>query len=462
MKPAYLSMVVVALAAWISLSNAIHGDAPSFRIATFSADVTPPVGHPLLAGATVTPDAKRIDDPLFALGFVLVGGERPVVVCSIDWCEIRNDAYDRWRDALAEAAGTTRERVLVTSIHQHDAPLPDLEAQRILEKHQAKAKIFDLEFHEQCVQRAARALKGSLSKARPVTHLGLGKGKVEKVASNRRFTTKAGKLSFDRSSMSGGKEDQAAAPEGEIDPFLRTLSFWDGDRAVCALHAYAVHPMSYWGTGFVTSDFPGLARKRRQADDAGVHQIYASGASGDVTAGKYNDGNHANRAILAERVYQGMKAAKQDTQRVPLSKAAFRSAPMLFAARDTAGFKIAEMTAALSHATVSKQSLAALGLSARKRFDARQPVDLPVIDFGSAVIVLLPGESYVHFQLLAQKLRPDAFVLTMGYGESAAGYVAPNRAWDEADGNLSLWCWNAPKSAEKIVTEALRAALGVK
>src|SRR5262249_38734212 len=212
-------------------------DAAGFRLATFSVEVTPPVGHPLLAGATVTPDAKRIDDPLFALGFVLTGGDRPVVVCSSDWCEIRNDAYDRWRDVLARAAGTTRQRGLVTSIPTHAAPLPDLEAQRILDKHKAKAKIIDLAFHEQCVQRTARALKDGLSKARPVTHLGLGLGKVEKVASNRRFRTKAGKPSFDRSSMSGGKADQRDADEGEIDPLLRTLSFWDGDRPVCALHA---------------------------------------------------------------------------------------------------------------------------------------------------------------------------------------------------------------------------------
>src|SRR5262245_64738150 len=134
---------LAALAGVVATTRA--GEAKGFRLATFSAEVTPPLGHPLLAGATVAPDAKRIDDPLFALGFVLTGGDRPVVVCAIDWCEIRNDAYDRWRDALAKAAGTTRERVLVSSLHQHDAPLPDLEAQRILEKHKAKAKVVDLQ-----------------------------------------------------------------------------------------------------------------------------------------------------------------------------------------------------------------------------------------------------------------------------------------------------------------------------
>ena len=42
--------------------------------------------------------------------------------------------------------------------------------------------------------------------------------------------------------------------------FTSALSFWDGDRCVCALHSYAVHPMSTYGTGSGSSDFPGLAR----------------------------------------------------------------------------------------------------------------------------------------------------------------------------------------------------------
>jgi hypothetical protein len=305
-------------------------------------------------------------------------------------------------------------------------------------------------------------LKDSLNKARPVTHLGFGAGKVEKVASNRRYVNKAGKLMFDRSSMSGGKPDQAEAEEGEVDPLLRTLSFWNGEQPLCALHAYAFKRWAGGGTGFLTSDSPGLAPTGRQADDPNVHQIYASGASGDVTAGKYNDGNPENRAVLADRLYQAMLAAWQGTKRVPLTKLAFRSAPMEITPRDTPGFTIAEMTDALGHQLVSRQSLAAMGLSARKRFDAKQPIDLPVLDFGDAQVVLLPGESYVHFQLLAQKLRPGSFVLTMGYGESAAGYVAPDRAWDEDDGNLSLWCWNAPRTGDKVLTEALKKALDAK
>jgi len=61
--------------------------------------------------------------------------------------------------------------------------------------------------------------------------------------------------------------------------------------------------------------------------------------------------------------------------------------------------------------------LAAMGLSWRMRVDAGRPLDLPVLDLGPALVVLLPGESYVEFQLLAQQMRPDTFVVAVGYGE---------------------------------------------
>jgi hypothetical protein len=83
---------------------------------------------------------------------------------------------------------------------------------------------------------------------------------------------------------------------------------------------------------------------------------------------------------------------------------------------------------------------------------------LPVVDFGPAKLLLLPGESYVEYQLLAQRLRPESFVMVLGYGESAPGYVPVERALRENDGNLRDWSWVAP-DAEKAMTAALREAL---
>src|SRR5947209_4063459 len=250
-----------------------------------------------------------------------------------------------------------------------------------------------------------------------------------------------------------------AHPEGTIDAWLKTLSFWDGDRPVAALSCYATHPMSYYGKGGVSSDFVGMARKRRQADDPKVAQLYVSGCSGNVTAGKYNDGSPGNRPVLADRIYQAMTAAWKNTRRQPLQAVDFRSVPLRLEPRDGPGFTVAELTKRLtSDARPFGQCLAALGLSWRKRADAGHKIDVPVLDFGVAQLVLLPAEAYVEYQLLAQQLRPDSFVVVLGYGECAPGYIPTEKAFEEGDTNLRDWCWVAP-GAERAMTAALEAAL---
>lgn len=119
-------------------------------VAAFSTDVTPPLGHALLAG--MIEPARTIIDPLFAKGLVLSPqGQEPIVIVGVDWCEIRNDAYQRWRTVLAEAAGTTPQRVVVSSLHQHDAPVFDLEAQRLLDTVGLPGVNCDPAFHEQAL-----------------------------------------------------------------------------------------------------------------------------------------------------------------------------------------------------------------------------------------------------------------------------------------------------------------------
>jgi hypothetical protein len=432
-------------------------EAGPFRLATFSADVTPPMGHALMGGG-IAP-ARRVVDPLFARGFVLLGAGEPVVLAAVDWCEIRNDAYDRWRAALAEAAGTTPQRVMVTSLHQHDTPIADLTAQRLLDERKAAGSICDLEFHERAVRGVAAALREGLKGARAVTHLGKGQARVEKVASNRRYIGADGRPGFNRTSAT---RDPAIRehPEGTIDPWLKTLSFWDGDRPVLALSCYATHPMSHYGQGEVSADFVGLARKRRQEEEPGVFQIYVSGCSGNVTAGKYNDGSPENRPVLADRIRRAMAAAWEATERFPIERVAYRVVPLRLEPRNTPGFTTEDLRKRL--ATDPKpfgQCLAALGLSWRKRSDEGRTIDVPVLDLDRAQLLLLPGESYVEYQLTAQRTRPDSFVVTMGYGESATGYIPTEKHFEEDDGNLHDWCWVATGSEARMV-EAIRAALG--
>ena len=246
-------------------------------------------------GGGIAP-ASEVVDPLYARGFVLPGAGKPVVLAAVDWCEIRNDAYDRWRDGPGRGRRHRARAASWSPASTSTTPRsPTSPPSACSTSGTRRGAICDPDFHERpCGAWPGRVREG-LKSARRVTHVGTGQAKVEKVASNRRYVRADGKPAFDRMSATRDPaiRDQ---PEGLIDPWLKTLSFWDGDRPVLALSCYATHPMSYYGKGGVSADFVGLARKRRQDEMPGVFQIYASGCSGNVTAGKYNDGSPAQPA----------------------------------------------------------------------------------------------------------------------------------------------------------------------
>ena len=429
-----------------------------FRVATFSQDITIPIGHACMGGGVQ--DAKKIVDPLWAKGFVLLGAEKPIVVVALDWCQCNNDSYDRWRDVLAAKAGTTRSRILLATVHQHDAPIFDLEAQRLLDKQGLPRWHCDVEFHEKALQQTAAAMVRSLQSPRRVTHVGLGQAKVERVACNRRVVTPAGRIHWERGSYSG---DVHKAPEGEIDPLLKTISLWDGPQAVVAWSCYAVHPMSRYGAGNVSADFPGLARARRQQDEPGVFQIYFTGCAGDVTAGKYNDHSPDLREKLADRLYAAMAAAWKATRRVALERVDFRTAELVLGVREGGQFDREALRQTLADPNARRWSRisAALGLSWRERVAAGRPLDVPCLDFNRKAVefAIMPAETFVGYALAAQRLRPDSFVMVAGFGDGAPGYIPTDQCWRE--GYDDVYCF-VPKMTEKAMMTALTEALGVK
>jgi hypothetical protein len=458
MHPLRLLILAVLLAAGCSGSPAADGRG-SFRIAPFSAEITPPLGH-ALCGGMVKP-AERIADPLFARGIVLWGGAEPVVFAALDWTELHNEAFDRWRGELAKAAGTSPRRVLVSCVHQHDAPYADLEAQRLLDAQGLKGFHVDPDFHERALQNVAAAVREAVRAPRRITQLGMGQAKVDRVSSNRRVVLADGKVTFKRYSKTADPAIKDA-PEGLVDPWLKTLSFWDGDRAVAALSVYAVHPMSHYGGGAVSTDFPGLARARRQQETPDVFQIYASGCSGDVTAAKYNSGDEVARQVLAGRLQAALADAFKNTRRVELTQVETRVSELRFDLPPTGPHSVAIMERTIADAGASKSSrlMAALGLSWSRRVARGQPIEVPSIDFGTAQLVLLPAESFVEFQLAAQRLRPEQFVVVAGYGECGPGYIPTEAARGEGYVEEHGYCWVAAGAEEKVrraLAEALAA-----
>jgi hypothetical protein len=425
------------------------------RVGTFAVDASPPVGSPLAYDPT-----KAVEIPLSCRGVVLLGAERPMVLCAVDWIGIANGGHAAFRDALAEAAGTTRQRVAVHAIHQHDAPECDFSTEQLLADHGVPQQRFDSPFGRDVMRRAAEAVRKAVQDARPVTHLGLGQATVENVASNRRILGPDGKVKYTR--WTATKDPVVRdMPVGTIDPVLRLISLWNGEQAVVALTYYATHPQSYYRTGKANPDFPGIARNQRQEATRVMH-VHFNGAGGNVTAGKWNDGAPANRQVLADRVAAGMARAWETQQKSPLSVAdlGWESVPVLLPAAPHLDEQ--KLTAVLSDqkATVAARSSAANDLVWLRRCRAKDPIDVSCLRLGRARVLHLPGELFVEYQLAAQQLRPDLFVCLAAYGDYAPGYIGTEVAYTQGGYETSPGASLVAPSVEKTLTAAVERVLG--
>ena len=137
--------------------------------------------------------------------------------------------------------------------------------------------------------------------------------------------------------------------------------------------------------------------------------------------------------------------------------------PLTLEARSSAGFSEDELTEAIEGRSETVRAVPrGPGVELEEASGIRK-ADRPCrcstsADAFGAALALLPAESYVEFQLAAQKLRPESLVLVAGYGECGPGYIPIERAWKENDGNLSDWCWVNPGS-EKRMMDALEKML---
>lgn len=423
------------------------------KIACFHKDITPPLGHPLCAGWY--PKAEAISERLSARGVIMTQeGDAPVVLCALDWAELSNLEYFRWQEALARAAGTTPERVAIHCVHCHDAPWPDEEAQAILDSFDMPGVIMEREWCRDVRAAVAPTVARAREQLEPVDRLRFGWSKVPRLASNRRPLGADGKVIGVRWTQC---RDAAlrALPEGVIDPYLRTVSFWHGGRKRAALHYYTTHPTSYDATGVVTTDFPGIARERLGREE-GVPHLYFTGCAGNITPGKYNDGVANNRLLFADKIYTAMRSAEAHAEELPVARYEWRTAPVCLPPLLAPDNEQLLERIRNPGESIKVASRAALELAYRQRID--RPITISALNFGpEAVLLHLPGEAFVEYQLYAQSLRPEAWMGVASYGDLGPGYICMASSFEEG-GYEPKDAFCGPES-EPLLKEAIRRVL---
>lgn len=426
------------------------GEAPR-RIAVFACDVTPPLGTPIYSSHK---PLEVIEHPLLAKGILLEDEGGRSVLCAVDWCELCNGVYDLYRRRIAEAAGTTPDRVAVQTVHQHTAPLADSDAMRLLEEVEQPPVVPSIASFEKPATAIAAAVREAAGRLQPYDRIGTSQARVERVASNRRVFMGDGKVGFRASSCKD--PELIAKPEGLIDPFLKTVTFAQGETPIARLHYYATHPQSFYGDPRASYDFVGMARERLEKEE-GVFQVYFTGCSGDIACGKYNDASKEARQGLYERLYDAMKASAVATKYGPAEEAHWRSAPLRLEPRSDARYNVKDAGAVMrdTNKPPLERVYAAMFLSWVNRI--KTPIDLTMMRLGDIVFVHLPGEPMIEFQLYAQELLPDAFVAVAGYGDCGTAYICPDRVYEE--GGYEATASHSAPGAEAIFRNAIEVLM---
>ncbi len=432
-------------------SSALTAAELRVRVAVFECDVTPEVGSPLAYDPM-----REATAPLHCKGLVWLPADAPpIVMCTVDWLGVANAAQDEFRQQLAEAVNTTSERVVVHALHQHDAPRCDLSAALVLDELGLAKEHFDVPFLRACFGRAAKAAREALDDAVPIESLGVARVRVQQVASNRRLLDPDGQVHATRYTACRDPSLRAL-PEGVIDPWLQAVLLRGPQGPVAMVSFYATHPQSYYRTGQANPDFPGMARNQRQRE-TGVFHLHFNGAGGNIGAGKYNDGAHENRQVLADRMADGMRQAweqaRQDRRsldqlswdtrpvRLPLGKH-LQEAELLATLRD------ASTPAATRLNTAKKIALL------RRHQDGRT-IDVSRMSLGAAQWLFLPGELFVEYQLAAQALAPGQPVMLAAYGDYGPGYIGTKVAYPQGGYEVSQRASNVAPEVEEVLMGAM-------
>lgn len=450
-----LGQFILSLGMLVLTATMLSGQTDQITMATFEVDVSPPLGSPVAYAP-----AREIVDPLLAKGFVLQTPQGRIIITALDWIGIANESQDLFKASIAKAAQTSPDKVSVHALHQHDGVRCDHTTAGILEKYGLADDYFDVDFLNETIAKVSKAVADASHRMRPVTHIGFGEAKVDSVASNRRILGPDDKVAIIRWSKS---KDPAAinAPEGLIDPYLKSVTFYEQKQPLAVLTYYATHPQSYYGQGDVTCEFVGLARNQRQQEEAIPH-IHFTGAAGNIAAGKYNDGSVEMRPVLARRMAEAMAMAFKKTKRKKLSsdQIAWKSTevalplpdylntdflmPYIDGRKTDPGFKA---ISAASH------------LAWLQRTKAGYYPTISALQLGQIQLLHLPGEIFIEYQLAAQAMKPNQKICTAAYSEYGPGYIGTKVAYPQGGYETSMRASRTTGEAEVLLMEAIKQVL---
>lgn len=447
-------LMIPGFAPFRLLGNDKNGNAPGLfgdnETGLFSGfaerDITPEIGMEQPGGYGKS-FHKTFHDPCKVRTAVFYDGKKKVAIVGIDALMVHRSLVLSVRKKVQESCGIPAESILIAASHSHSSgptgmiqpgqydhadPLPKSLA---YEKSSCADPKYLKLVEEKTVEAICQA-NNSLEESR----MGVGTGREEEVAFNRRFHMGNG-LTYTHPGQGNPDIIKFAGP---VDPEVGVIGVWNnqGECKGCIIN-FACHATTNPG-GISANWIYYLEQTIRGAMGPDCIVVFLAGASGDVT--QVNNLNpHRNRAgedwarFVGARV--GAEAVKvllsmPRGEMMPLDA---RSKVMEIKRRKPDPERVKQCTQLVQKSpeevgstewTFAKEIVL---LDALIKNEPVEQVEVQALQVGSAVFITNPAEYFCQFGLDIKSKSPFTFTFPVSLANGSVGYVPTEEAF-ESDG----------------------------
>lgn len=284
-----LATIGLTCAPWLSAAQ--ETGERRFRAGAATANITPPLGEPIVGNWTASP-ATYVHDELHARCLVLDDGGTRVALVVIDSLGVSREVLDEARRLAHEHTGILPGRILMSATHTHSGT--SAQGSRWNPARSEGSGGLDA-YQRLLATRVADGIRRAAARLEPV-QIGWARGALPDEVFNRRWIMKPGPHlanpfgGMDRVQMNprvGGAD--LVEPAGPTDPEIGVLAIraLDG-RPVAVLANYSLHYVGGVPEGHISADYFGvfatslarmLGEDRR---DAPFVAMLSNGTSGDI------------------------------------------------------------------------------------------------------------------------------------------------------------------------------------
>lgn len=441
------------------------------KVGLTEADITPSIGMECPGGYGKA-FHRKVQDPCKVRAAVFDDGASRVAVVSVDALMVPRALVEAARAEIGRRCGIAPEAILIGASHSHSSGPTgmvqpgefDIDGPLVRRLAYEKSSCADPEYLR-TVERAVVDAVCQADAGRVEARCGVGAGREDQVAFNRRFRMRDGRTL----THPGKGNPDIVEPAGPIDPCVGVIGVWDASGTLlgCVVN-YACHATTP-AEGISANWIYWLERTVRGVFGPQAVVVFLQGASGDVTqVNNRSTARDPDAALVGGRV--GAEAVKVllSMPRGRLAPLAARTTTLEIERRRPRPERVEECLELVQRPpeevghtrwVFAKEIVLLDAIVAR---GPRQRVEVQAIQIGPAVLLANPAEFFCQLGLEIRRESPFALTMPVELANGCVGYVPTEEAFGPHGGGyetrLTAYSNLEPTAGRRIVEASLELA----